>query len=192
MKIKKLAKLCAARKSIWVYDGERLQYIGDGSACYTVRGLPELDEESLMVIFDVPEGKRGDYVFRRQPAPEGLNFEDGDDTENVVDRLPLEMGDIVMLKTSRGLAMIDKKYLEPIADEEQVELYERTGRDGEQYIVAKSGFELLAVIGRMRVTEGFALQVRELADLAEIAAEAEKVRDKAKEDAAAEEQIKMA
>ena len=59
MKIKKLARLCAARKSIWVYDGERLQYIGDGSACYTVRGLPELDEESLMVIFDVPEGKRG-------------------------------------------------------------------------------------------------------------------------------------
>ena len=57
--------------------------------------------------------------------------------------------------------------------------------------MAKSGFELLAVIGRLRVTEGFALQARELADLAEIAAEAEKARDKAEEDAA-EEQIKMA
>ena len=190
MKIKKLARLCAARKNIWAYDGGRAQFVGDGCAVYPVYGLPELDEESLMVIFDVPEDKRKDYIFRRNPVPEGMNFEDVDDAENVVDRLPLEIGGSVMLKTSRGLAMIDAKYLEPIADEEQVELYERASRDGGQYIVAKSGFGLLAVIQPMTVTEEFARQLLELAEMAEVAAEIE-ARAKAAAEAA-EEQMEMA
>ena len=40
------------------------QYIGDGSAVYPVVGLPQLDKESLLTIFDVPEKDRDNYFVK--------------------------------------------------------------------------------------------------------------------------------
>ena len=62
MKIKKLARLCSARKRIQLFDGDQVQYIGDGSTIYPVWGMPELDEESLMVVFDIPEKNRKTFL----------------------------------------------------------------------------------------------------------------------------------
>ena len=39
------------------------QYIGDGNAVYPISGLPELDEESILTIFDVPEKQREAVVL---------------------------------------------------------------------------------------------------------------------------------
>ena len=61
MKIKSIAAICKKNKNIAIFerysdDGDILtQYIGDGSAVYPVVGLPQLDKESLLTIFDVPE-----------------------------------------------------------------------------------------------------------------------------------------
>ena len=59
MKIKSIAAICKKNKNIAIFerysdDGDILtQYIGDGSAVYPVVGLPQLDKESLLTIFDV-------------------------------------------------------------------------------------------------------------------------------------------
>lgn len=64
MKIKSIAAICKKNKNIAIFerysdDGDILtQYIGDGSAVYPVIGLPPLDAESLLTIFDVPEKDR--------------------------------------------------------------------------------------------------------------------------------------
>lgn len=64
MKIKSIAAICKKNKNIAIFerysdDGDMLtQYIGDGSAVYPVIGLPPLDAESLLTIFDVPEKDR--------------------------------------------------------------------------------------------------------------------------------------
>lgn len=64
MKIKSIAAICKKNKNIAIFerysdDGDILtQYIGDGSAVYPVVGLPQLDKESLLTIFDVPEEAR--------------------------------------------------------------------------------------------------------------------------------------
>ena len=87
MKIKKLARLCSARKRIQLFDGETVKYIGDGSAVYPVWGMPELDKESLMVVFDIPEKKQKDFFMSREPAPESINLKDVDETEQMVERL---------------------------------------------------------------------------------------------------------
>lgn len=64
MKIKSIAAICKKNKNIAIFerysdDGDILtQYIGDGSAVYPVVGLPQLDKESLLTIFDVPEKDR--------------------------------------------------------------------------------------------------------------------------------------
>ena len=57
-------------------SGTLSQYIGDGNAVYPISGLPELDEESILTIFDVPEKQREDWLVRYRDIPEGISFED--------------------------------------------------------------------------------------------------------------------
>lgn len=119
-----------------------------------------------MVVFDVPEKKQKDFLVSRDPTPRGINLGDVDETEQMVERLELEIDGMVLLRTSRGLAMVQRKYLSPIEDEENLELYERTGTDGAQYIAAKSGFDLIALISVVQVTAGFVDKLAELLELA--------------------------
>jgi len=61
MKIKNIAAICKKNKSVVLFEryndgGEvLLQYIGDGGAVYPIIGLPTLDKESVLTIFDIPE-----------------------------------------------------------------------------------------------------------------------------------------
>lgn len=137
MKIKSIAAICKKNKNIAIFerysdDGDILtQYIGDGSAVYPVVGLPQLDKESLLTIFDVPEKDRDNYFVKTLGVPVGISFEDTDETERHVER--------------EGISII--YYLSPVADVLDVlELYERRTAEGAPYIVAKAGFLLQAVI----------------------------------------------
>lgn len=92
MKIKSIAAICKKNKNIAIFerysdDGDILtQYIGDGSAVYPVVGLPQLDKESLLTIFDVPEKDRDNYFVKTLGVPVGISFEDTDETERHVER----------------------------------------------------------------------------------------------------------
>ena len=92
MKIKSIAAICKKNKNIAIFerysdDGDILtQYIGDGSAVYPVVGLPQLDKESLLTIFDVPEKDRDNYFVKTLGVPAGISFEDTDETERHVER----------------------------------------------------------------------------------------------------------
>lgn len=68
MKIKNIAAICKKNKYAVIYErygesGGVIQYIGDGAAAYPVTGLPALDKESLLTIFDVPEKQRKSASF---------------------------------------------------------------------------------------------------------------------------------
>lgn len=79
MKIKSIAAICKKNKNIAIFerysdDGDILtQYIGDGSAVYPVIGLPPLDAESLLTIFDVPEKDRDNYFVKTLGVPAGIS-----------------------------------------------------------------------------------------------------------------------
>ncbi len=79
MKIKSIAAICKKNKNIAIFerysdDGDILtQYIGDGSAVYPVVGLPQLDKESLLTIFDVPEKDRDNYFVKTLGVPAGIS-----------------------------------------------------------------------------------------------------------------------
>ena len=80
MKIKSIAAICKKNKNIAIFerysdDGDILtQYIGDGSAVYPVVGLPQLDKESLLTIFDVPEKDRDNYFVKNAGRSGGYQF----------------------------------------------------------------------------------------------------------------------
>ncbi|MEI3580631.1 MAG: hypothetical protein V8Q30_11980 [Acutalibacteraceae bacterium] len=157
MKIKSIAAICKKNKNIAIFerysdDGDILtQYIGDGSAVYPVVGLPQLDKESLLTIFDVPEKDRDNYFVKALGVPAGISFEDTDETERHVEREGISIiysgRTLKPIRTTRGLVFIESRYLSPVADVLDVlELYERRTAEGTPYIVAKAGFLLQAVI----------------------------------------------
>lgn len=154
---KSIAAICKKNKNIAIFerysdDGDILtQYIGDGSAVYPVIGLPPLDAESLLTIFDVPEKDRDNYFVKTLGIPAGISFEDTDATERQVEREGISIiysgRTLKPIHTTRGLVFIESRYLAPVADVLDVlELYERRTTDGAPYIVAKAGFLLQAVI----------------------------------------------
>lgn len=94
MKIKSIAAICKKNKNIAIFerysdDGDILtQYIGDGSAVYPVVGLPQLDKESLLTIFDVPEKDRREREARDRftfTEPEQCSLNVDPDTGEVVE-----------------------------------------------------------------------------------------------------------
>ena len=148
MKIKSIAAICKKNKNIAIFerysdDGDILtQYIGDGSAVYPVVGLPKLDKESLLTIFDVPEKDRDNYFVKTLGVPAGISFEDTDETERHVEREGISIiysgRTLKPIRTTRGLVFIESRYLSPVADVLDVlELYERRTAEGAPYIVAK-------------------------------------------------------
>lgn len=113
MKIKSIAAICKKNKNIAIFerysdDGDILtQYIGDGSAVYPVVGLPQLDKESLLTIFDVPEKDRDNYFVKTLGVPAGISFEDTDETERHVEREGISIiysgRTLKPIRTTRGL-----------------------------------------------------------------------------------------
>ena len=75
MKLKKAAALCGKIKRLFIFNkvsdgGELLeQWIGDGHAAYRLAGIPTLDTDSALTIFDVPPDKR--QASRCTPQPRG-------------------------------------------------------------------------------------------------------------------------
>ena len=175
MKIKSIAAICKRNKRVVLFNkygagGDLLaQYISNGGVVYPIFGLPELDAESILTIFDVPEKDREKWFVKCAPMPEEINLEDTDE-----DEFPVEDGALSLihtgiplkpLRTRRGLVFIDSRYLSPMSDVLDVlGLYERATPYGSPYIVAKAGLMLqAAIMPRDVITSQFVENMRELA-----------------------------
>lgn len=193
MKIKSIAAICKKSKRVVLYSKRNIegdivqQYISDGSAVCPVSGLPALDEESILTIFDIPEKQREDWLVKDADIPDGINFEDMDNCEQIIERAGLSIvyagKTLKPLQTRHGLIFMESRYLAPISDVLDVmELYERATPGGEPYIVAKAGFLLQAVImPNDIITDQFVHGVQELARQC-AAALAEKEEKRRRED----------
>lgn len=190
MKIKSIGEICKKKKTLHLYtqEGEYsiTQYIGDGCAAYLLENMPELDAASAMTIFDVPEKQKEDWYIKEKGIPEGVNFQDKDFSEKVLEPQGIEIihtgKRLMAFRGSKGTLFVDKKYMAPMTDSrENLEFYERVTGDGRRYIAAKVGFFLLAVIFPV-ILKGKSLDVlRATAEGAVMQAQYEKLREAARE-----------
>ena len=155
MKIKSIAAICKKSKVIYMYTKREeysvMQYIGDGSTAYPLDGVPELDAQSIMTIFDITEKQRGDWFIKEQDLPEEINFGDTDFSEKLMEQEKIQLfqsGKVLKaLRSSQGVILIDSKYLAPVMDTSEVmEFYERVTPSGQRYVVIKAGLLLQAVV----------------------------------------------
>ena len=182
MKLKAIEAICKARKTIIVTTGPNGQWIGDGSAFYPIYDLPDLDENIILTIFDVPEDERGKWVYNWHQM-QALNFADLDDSERLVqaDMLVLQYGgrSLAAIATREHISFLDTTYLKPYK-RGSYELYERMSTAGQVYFTVKSGFELIGVIAPCSVvTKDIAEKLERMAVLCQgrVDAEAEVERE---------------
>ena len=151
MKIKKVESICKSDKRIFLYEGNGVQWIGNGQAAYPLHNMPVLNESTIFTLFDVAEKDREKYQLRTEPLPEALDFNDSAETEALIDRIPITLStqglNVVPATGSSGIIFVETRYLAPFAKQEPgFELYERLTKSGKPYIAVKSGLFLIGII----------------------------------------------
>lgn len=157
MKIKAVAGLCARVKQIVIHDQGVRQWIGDGMAAYQLPdNFPEINESSACMLFNIETDKAADYYIRRRELP-GFNVADDDDGEEYLEydtdrRLIVDGKDLLPVSMPhRKTYFIQTKYLKPLKDAEQLQLFLRDAASDTPYIVAKDGMFVVAVIMPTRI-----------------------------------------
>lgn len=176
MKIKKIAQICAGQKTIYVHNqsckGDLVrQWVGDGVTMYPLDGLPYMDDEALMALFDVPPDKRDNWTVRDLNLGSLVSLDDIDPDE--VDILPYDLtvnnGRTLMpfdVGARRGTLWIQQRYLAPTDDIDIVRYCARPTKGGDRVIAVKSGLVLMSIIMPMRMSADKNGLGRQLMDIA--------------------------
>ncbi len=151
MILKNLAAMCRKRLFIEMFhDRNDMQWIGERHAIYPMVGIPEVNKEQVLFLFDIPEKHRAKcLVVDQGDIEEFFDVSDGA-ADNEVQLMPPAMmtgGNLLTpIMTSQGIAFFNAEYLKPVSDCEDLSLYERYTESGELYLVAKSGMMVEAVV----------------------------------------------
>lgn len=160
MKFKVIGNICKKKKTAIIFDRVTVnsagmevcqQYISDGSAIYPVIGLPYINEETLLTMWDIPEKQRDSWTVRTLPVPDCIDFRDTIAVDSQVREtdfvLYQNQSKLRAIATSRGIVFIDLGYLAPLVDSFDVmQMYERINDAGQMYIVVTAGLWLQAII----------------------------------------------
>jgi len=155
MKLKQIASLCKDSGRIILYDrtdgdGVISQWIGDGCSCYPLEGLPYMEMDHIVNIFELTEKQQEKMLLRHEKTPPNLNLSDTDPSEIHTEQgiFTVNYGGytIAVLRTSSGMYYVQQKYILPlILDLQGVEIYKRT--DGHMdYFAVKFGLMLVGIV----------------------------------------------
>lgn len=151
MKIKAIAAICRKSKEARILTGTYgEQYIGNSEALYQVNGLPQLDKESLLTVFDVPAKARENWNVTCQELQDELNMEKQQQWEELeLMRIKLEVDEKKMmpLVSSQGVVFVDTEYLKPLQGVgDYTKLCAHYTKSGKLLIVVKVGLIVRALI----------------------------------------------
>lgn len=170
MKIRKVAALCKAAKTIYLIDdtGAEVQWVVNGAAFYPLRGLPWMSDSQIMRLFDVPAADSDKYQITVKPyveTPVDLgDISGGGETQIQPPDICIQYGgqEFMPLDASGKVLWIDPKYIDPVRKSGDLELYERVDAHGLPYIAVKAGMMLEAIIYPLRIGDKMINRLKEL------------------------------
>lgn len=189
MKIKALAALCRREKSMTILDetdGDgrvTRQWICCSTAAYPLDGMPEVTEDTILSVFDVPQSDRRLYSVRRGPADgmaRCLADNQDDDREATMGSMTIGIGGDVIrpVYTPYGLVAIKAEALKPVEDSGKTAQYFARELTTGPAIIVKNGFQAVAAIIPYSRWATWDRIAEELGDMSRLAARlAEKQRE---------------
>ena len=151
MKIKKVVDICRREGVARIHEDKGTQWLSCGFACYPLYEVPTLSEDEFFTIFDFTEKQREVTLFERLPFPAHLSTSDFLPSDQLCEKLspniPFSTKLLIPFSTASGIKFLDSEYLAPFAGEiNNIEVYERISKNGENYFVVKIGMCLRAII----------------------------------------------
>lgn len=171
MKLKKIAALCKKYNRAIIYqrwyqrkDGSKFldrQFISDGFGAYAAHGLPALNKQTLLRIFDVEEKDFSKWHVSILDLPENLCLDDDMDGELEIRRFfwPIVRNDTVLRRygtQENGILFVDESRLQPFGD--AYEVFQRKSKDGQSYLAYKKGLMLEGIVLPVKVITDFVLE----------------------------------
>jgi len=157
MKLKTIATLFKRNKRLVIYtapNGE--QWVCNGVAMYSMRGMPRMTPEIILRIFDVPPDKHGGWICNESELPPAIDCRDniGADDETAIEPLKINIeyfgNNYWLFPDGRRLYSFNEDYIKPLLDEPDYLTYHKRETMGGGFMLAcKVGFELKAIIAPM-------------------------------------------
>lgn len=197
MNAKKLKSYAVKQGNMLLMWHNGMQWLIAGSGMYPLRGWPEMNEEELLAVLEIPEEKRAGYQVQ---LPIGKVGGYGDMAEPMQDgeSYDVQLGGLIISQsgggsfipayTPEGLRFISSAALAPVADEaaKQQMIYRRNGGAGVIAIM-----EGLLVAGVVSCQTGW-LDGRTVDELQDVASAAQRIdREKRAAELNADKQMRM-
>lgn len=138
---------------------------------YRLDNAPYLSEQTIFTMFDIDWKKRADFVFNHNHVDDFCELcEDTSEDEEYLQRYATEINyrgtvAVAMLSDSSKL-LLNRKYMKPLDDLEEVRYFRRVDPLGREYVVAKDGMLVVAVIYPIQLGKGQNILAKELKSLA--------------------------
>jgi hypothetical protein len=151
MKINAVAKLLKENGGLTLLDGNARQHVCIGQALYPLDGMPQMNEETILAVLDIPAGDRPDYHILRAPVDSLIDFlednADSDQDAELIDLLVSVNGTTLRpLYTPYGMVCIREAERRPVSDSAKTATYHARMVSGKPVVVIKNGFQLIAAI----------------------------------------------
>lgn len=142
MKLKAIERILKGSKRIILLEDGGRQFLSDGYAMYAVDGLPELNEDSVYTIFDIPKKKREKIAVEKRSFPFEIDLQShGEPLDSSAVELIFKGISMTVFYSAQGAIYIQGKYLKPFENAENgVMLFLHTEQNGEPYISVSEGF----------------------------------------------------
>lgn len=162
MKLSALYKLCKKNKIVYILrdeEEERQWIMVGGSNLYPMDGLPRMGKDELLTMMDVPKDEQEKWMIRVEQLNEYMRHFAADNAQGDTNaaelraRVIIDGEELAAIQTDCGVVLIPAEALKPVSDSAKTyELFSRKV-NGETWIAVKNGFQLIAAIGRVKVTD---------------------------------------
>jgi hypothetical protein len=173
MKLKAIAAIFRHNKQLEIFNTpEGEQWVCNGVAMYSMRGMPHMSPEIVLRIFDVPPDKRSEWICRESEMPTVIDYSDGSASEEGIEPMVIRIGwygiGYWLFPDGWRIYSFDEDYIKPLLDEPDYLTFHRRETENDGFVLAcKTGFELKAIITPtdLRTKEKYTQEISNIASL---------------------------
>ncbi|GHU42251.1 hypothetical protein FACS1894111_05880 [Clostridia bacterium] len=152
MKLKTIASIFNRNKQLTIYTTESgEQWLSNGMAMYSLRGMPYMESETILRIFDVPPDKRSKWFCNESKMTSTVEYEDNTENETGMEPLNVKIewldDKYWFFQDGKKIYGFKEEYIKPLLDEPDYLTYHKRELDCGVFVLAcKIGFEIKAII----------------------------------------------